>query len=71
MGSINLAHLNVKPEAMENLFNNNYECLFNHIQIGNKLYFFTVSEDRKTLSLKIFDIKGPDAELSEDSVETL
>lgn len=26
------------------LFNNNYECLFNHVQVRNKIYFFTIEQ---------------------------
>lgn len=44
------------PEIVKDVFNNNTECLFNHITIENNILFFTVQERR--LTLRSFNITG-------------
>ena len=39
-----------KPEVM-GIFNYNFECLFNHVQVRDKLYFFTISKDQRKVTL--------------------
>lgn len=47
---------------------NNFENLFNHILIGNKLYFFKLGEDLEELSMHYFEIKDLQTHLSEDTI---
>lgn len=46
MGQIQLA--NFKGHEVQHLFNNNLECLFNHLMFDNKLFFFQVQGTKQS-----------------------
>lgn len=58
MGKFNVA--NFKGKEVEHLFNNNLECIFNHMMVKNNLYFFSIENsgsDERNINLNSFEIK--------------
>lgn len=69
MGHIQIADLSkVESYDVFKIMKNNFENLFNHILIGNKLYFFKLGEDLEELSMHYFEIKDLQTHLSEDTI---
>lgn len=70
LGSMNLG--SYAGVEVKQLFNNNLECLFNHMQVVNSLMFFSFKkeDDTCTVNLNSFDMLQSNT-FDEDSVDVI